>query len=166
MSRAAGLLRERRTRAVHTLDLPAAGEQPALPAIVEPGRRRRALALALAQADPPAPALVRCDVTKVHYRPGKDCRLVISAQFSGGRGADTEQLYFGRLIADADRRPSGGAPRVHTPVRHAPAALPRFGPPSVHLAEWGLWLCAYPNDPELPGLPLLADPARVRARFA
>ena len=143
-------------RALRALDLSDACEIPQLAAIVEPGRLARALGDALAETDPGGPALLRCAVTKVHYRPGKDCRLVISARFRSGRGGE-EQLYFGRLRAAASRERE---------ERRATAAAPRFGPPSLHLAQWDLRLWAYPNDPELPGLALLADPERVRERFA
>ena len=162
MSRPLGALRERAPRAVHALDLPPDCEIPQLAAIVEPGRLARALGEALAQADPSAPAVLRCDVTKVHYRPGKGCRLVIAARFRSGRGGE-EQLYFGRL-----GRPSVGHPvdRGQANGHRAAAATPRFGPPSLHLPGWDLRLWAYPNDPDLPGLPLLADPERVRERFA
>jgi hypothetical protein len=158
VSRASGTLRERGPRAVGALDLPAACDLPQLAAIVEPGRLRRALGDALAHAEPSAPALLDCNVTKLHYRPGKGCRLVITARFRGSRGRSEEQLYFGRLV------PGASAGRHAAP--DAGAARPRFGPPSLHLPEWELKLWAYPNDPELPGLPLLADPERVRARIA
>jgi len=156
MSRALRALRQRAPQAVRALDLPDACEIPQLAAIVEPGRLARALGDALAEADPGAPALLRCAVTKVHYRPGKDCRLVISARFRSGRRGE-EQLYFGRLLAAASRGRED---------RRATADTPRFGPPSLHLAQWDLRLWAYPNDPDLPGLPLLADSERVRERFA
>jgi len=161
MSRALGALRDRAPRAVGSLDLPEACEIPQLAAIVEPGRLTRALGDALAQADPGAPPLLRCSVLKVHYRPGRECRLVISAHFRSGRRT-AEQLYFGKLLA--------GAPSAHengTSTPSAPrAAAPSFGPASLHVADWDLRLWAYPNDPELPGLPLLTDPERVRERFA
>ena len=164
MSRAGGALRDRAHSAVHAVDLPAACDVPQLPAIVEPGRLAHAIGAALAHADPGVPPLVGCDVTKLHYRPGKGCRLVITARFRTGRRAGEEQLYFGHLpAAGRERRPA------HAPDRNgsAPmAAAPRFGPPSLHLADWDLELWAYPNDPELPGLVLLADPERVRARLA
>ena len=172
MSRALGALRDRAPRAVRSLDLPDACELPQLAAIVDPGRLAHVLGDALAQADPAAPALLRCSVTKVHYRPGRECRLVISARFRRGRHGE-EQLYFGRLRVDA---PHVDTPLVVTPLAGARgsvaelsdvpgATAPRFGPASLHLAQWDLRLWAYPNDPELAGLPFLADPERVRARF-
>jgi len=161
MRRANGALRDRAHSAVRAVDLPEACDVPQLPAIVEPGRLADAIGAALAHADPGAPPLVRCGVTKLHYRPGKGCRLVIAARFRSGGRAGEEQLYFGHLpAAGRERRPA------HAPERDGLAAAPRFGPPSLHLADWDLWLWAYPNDPELPGLAALADPERVRARFA
>ena len=173
MSRALGALRDRAPQALRSLDLPEACELPQLASIVQPGSLTRALGDALAQAGPGAPALIRCSVLKLHYRPGRDCRLVISARFRSGRGA-AEQLYFGRLRMDT---PRADTPRVDTPLagargpdaegtRAPRGASPRFGPASLHLADWDLWLWAYPNDPELPGLPLLDDLERVRERFA
>ena len=159
MSRALGALRDRAPRAVRSLDLPDACEIPQLGSIVEPGRLTRALGDALAQADPGAPALLRSSVLKVHYRPGRECRLVISAHFRSGRRT-TEQLYFGKLqVGTPARHENGSAARVVS-------ASPSIGPASLHLADWDLRLWAYPNDPELPGLPLLTDPERVRERFA
>jgi hypothetical protein len=142
---------------VDTLDLPERCDVPQLAAIVEPGRLAHALGLALAHATPQSPALLDCAVTKVHYRPGRGCRLVISARFENGRGRGEEQLYCGRL-------PAGARAAAAAPV--AAAAAPRFGPASLQLEPWDLTLWAYPNDPDLPGLAMLADPLRVRARFA
>ena len=190
MSRALRALRDRAPRAVHALDLPGTCELPQLAAIVEPGRLARALGDALAGAGPGAPVLLRCDVTKVHYRPGRDCRLVISARFRSGRRGE-EQLYFGKLhidkplvdkpLAGARGPVANGQENGHTNGHenghtnghtdghangHASHAAPRFGPASLHLADWDLRLWAYPNDPDLPGLPLLADTDRVLERFA
>jgi aminoglycoside phosphotransferase (APT) family kinase protein len=163
MSGARRALRDRAPRAVRTLDLPEACELPQLAAIVEPGRLTRVLGEALAHATPTSPELLISAVTKLHYRPGKGCRLVISARFGTGRGgAGEEQLYFGRLVTAARKaaRANGDA------ATRDGVAAPRFGPPSLHLADWDLKLWAYPNDPELPGLALLADPERVGARLA
>jgi hypothetical protein len=165
-SSANGALRDRAHSAVHAVDLPEACDVPHLPAIVERGRLAHAIGAALAHSDPGAPPLVRCDVTKLHYRPGKGCRLVIAARFRTGGRTGEEQLYFGHLpAAGRDRRPAH-APGRNGSTPRAEAAAPRFGPPSLHLADWDLELWAYPNDPELPGLAQLADPERVRERFA
>ena len=129
MSRALGALRDRAPRAVGSLDLPEACEIPQLAAIVEPGRLTRALGDALAQADPGAPPLLRCSVLKVHYRPGRECRLVISARFRSGRLGE-EQLYFGKLLAD---KPLAGARgRVANGSHVSGGALPRFGPAATN----------------------------------
>src|SRR5262252_2715964 len=118
-------LRDRAPRAVRSVELPEACELPQLEAIVAPGRLARALQEALAAADPAAPLLQRCTVTKVHYRAGRECRLVISARFRAGRRSE-EQLYFGRLQVGARSVSAHGAGGVSASgARGRPADDPR-----------------------------------------
>src|SRR5215831_400994 len=136
--------------AVSANELPASGEYTQLAMIADPDRLAPALESALAPSG--SPRLLHAAVTKLHYRPGRGCWLVIEARFASARGGSEDQLYFGRLLA------GGGARRELEAGRRAGLTAPRFGPASLYLADWELLLWAYPNDPELPGLALLADP--------
>jgi hypothetical protein len=142
------------------LQLPEPCDYPQLAEIVDRGLLADAIGACLAGAEPVAPALRACAVRKLHYKPRSGCRLVIEARFAAASGRSVEQLYFGRLL------PGDQAVRSFEATDPATLAPPRFGPASLYLPAWQLLLWAYPNDPGLPGLPLLGDARRVLERLA
>jgi len=142
------------------IQLPEPCEYVQLAEIMDDERLAGAIRACLARAGAIGPALRWCAVRKVHYRPRSGCRLVIEARFAPASGRSAEQLYFGLLL------PGDQALRAFEATDPGSLAPPRFGPASLYVPAWRLLLWAYPNDPGLPGLPLLCDARRVRERLA
>ncbi len=101
-----------------------------------------------------------CTVEQVHAKPGGGLRLLFTAHMQTP-GADTPfaQMYFGRLLRERKDETHTAA------LLRARLVAPRFGPPVLFVPEWSLLLWAYPNDPNLAGLPLLLDHAQVLNRM-
>ncbi len=100
-----------------------------------------------------------CKIEQLHYRPGRDCKLLLRAQLSHVNGAHAgEQYYFGWLLtAEAKTK------AYVTQIAQHDLVVPHFGPPVLYIPEWELMLAAYPNDPELPGPSLLSRPEKILA---
>lgn len=100
-----------------------------------------------------------CKIEQLHYRPGRDCKLLIRARLTPVRDDHAgEQLYFGWLLT-CD-------PKTKEYVTHVAArelAMPAYGPPMLYIPEWELMLAAYPNDPELAGPALMSDDEKILA---
>ena len=137
--------------------LPRTHEFPQLAAISDPEGLAAVLVHALTGA--PAqdvPRFAWCTIEELHYRRGKQCRLLLRAGVQDpGSGAAREQLFFGRLY------PPGRL--LATRDRAAPAWLvqPERGPAAFSVTTLRLELWAYPNDPDLPGLPAMLDRERM-----
>jgi hypothetical protein len=107
----------------------------------------------------------RVDVTRVYYKPGErgECRLQLRAAIQDRRGARVgDQLYCGQIWPEPTLQARAASARSQVLVP------PAFGEPLALLDDWNLLLWAFPNDPELPALVELSQPAklveRVRAR--
>jgi tRNA A-37 threonylcarbamoyl transferase component Bud32 len=100
-----------------------------------------------------------CKIEQLHYRPGRDCKLLLRARLAPAEETQVEeQLYFGWLLT-ADPKTQAFV----TGIVENDLATPGFGPPMLYIPEWALMLAAYPNDPDLPGPALLSRPEKVLA---
>lgn len=95
---------------------------------------------------------------RVYYKPGRSCRLTFHAKIRGRDGRKGEQLYYGKILPEP--KPASVFRRALR--RHL--TPPEFGCAVAHVAELGMVVWAYPNDPNLPGLSLLADRDAVAER--
>jgi thiamine kinase-like enzyme len=98
-----------------------------------------------------------CKIEQLHYRPGGGCKISLKAYIGRDDRYLGEQIYMGMLV-DGERRTVEKI-QERTALRHL--AKPMFGPPLVYVPEWALFLWAYPNDPNLPGLALMVSPEKV-----
>ncbi len=82
--------------------------------------------------------------------------MTLRLRIASTGGRQEEILYFGWL-------PRVWEERHQVLARFDPKAMvpPLWGPPQIIIPEWELILWAFPNDPDLPGLPFLADNAAV-----
>ncbi len=100
-----------------------------------------------------------CKIDELNYKPGGACRIILTARIRRPNADESDQqVYFGRLLQprNAQRLPALLDQKNLTP--------PRFGPPVLYIPEWSFILWAYPNDPRLPGLALMANSERMLAR--
>jgi ABC-type multidrug transport system fused ATPase/permease subunit len=103
----------------------------------------------------------RCTVEQLHYHPGQGCRLLVGATIRARDArASEEQVFFCQLFAPDQAR------AVYESSDRTNLAPPRFGPPILYIPEWAMVLWAYPNDPDLPGLPVMMNARAVRERLA
>lgn len=96
-------------------------------------------------------------VKRIYYKPGRSCRLTFEAKIRTASGARGEQFYYGKIVAEP--KPAS----LFRRAQQTHLVAPRFGPPVALLADLGMVVWAYPNDPNLPGLALLADRDAVKA---
>ncbi len=102
-----------------------------------------------------------CKIEQLHYRPGRDCKLLLRAHLTHvDDGHPDDQLYFGWLLTSDPKTKA-----YVTQIAQHDFAAPHYGPPLLYIPEWELMLAAYPNDPELPGPALLSHPEKVLARM-
>lgn len=102
-----------------------------------------------------------CKIEQLHYRPGRDCKLLLRARLSHLDEAQAEeQLYFGWLLTSDPKTKA-----YVTQLAQQDCSAPNFGPPLLYIPEWEMMLAAYPNDPELPGPALMSQPEKILARM-
>lgn len=132
-------------------------EFPQLFEIVEPPKLAAKLQEHLAAASAGL-EVESCKIDELNYKPGGGCRLAFTASIHNLRdGEHYRQAYFGRLLQAHDQQRLAGF------LEQKNLTPPRFGPAMIHMPEWELLLWAYPNDPRLPGLAVLADTEKVLA---
>ncbi len=100
-----------------------------------------------------------CGINELYYKPGHNCRMVLSAKLhrqnspqSGG------QVFFGKLFHS-----SQCAQEVFDSLNRENLVQPEFGSAVVYIPEWQMIIWAHPNDPNLPGLPVMIDAKRILA---
>ncbi len=99
--------------------------------------------------------ITKSHLEQVRFDKGR-CRILLMSEMKDFiTGEIHEQLYFGRLFPSLESLEN--ALSRFTEKRVEPA----YGPAAITIPEWSIRLWAYPNDPNLPGLPLLADANRV-----
>ncbi len=98
-----------------------------------------------------------CKIAQLHYRPGGGCKISLKAYLGRDGEYLGEQIYMG-MIAAGDRR---SLEAIHERTAQRQLVPPHFGPPLIFIPEWELFLWAYPNDPNLPGLAVMVSPEKV-----
>jgi hypothetical protein len=99
-----------------------------------------------------------CAIDQLRYKPGGDCRILLTANI-GRRNDETtaQQIFFGKLFR------SQRGKELFDSCDQSKLATPRFGPAMLYIAEWEMVLWAYPNDPNLPGLSAMVDAEKILA---
>jgi aminoglycoside phosphotransferase (APT) family kinase protein len=98
-----------------------------------------------------------CVIDRLYYSPDGGCRILFTADIRR-RHEIGRQVFFGKLFR------SQSAQAVFNALERNNLAPPKFGPAVAYIPEWEMILWAYPNDPDLPGLALMADAKKILAR--
>jgi len=94
-----------------------------------------------------------CRIDQVRHKPGGALQLRFTAAIRGRNAVHPyQQPYIGWPL----KRENG-----HTRLNPENIEQPRFGPAVIEVPEWGMMFWAYPNDPRLPGLALMANNEKV-----
>jgi thiamine kinase-like enzyme len=97
-----------------------------------------------------------CGISDLHYKPGKACRFLLTANLRRRTHHEiAQQLFFG-VLSRKQKKPKALLDQTNL-------LPPRFGLPVIYIPEWEMVLWAYPNDPNLPGLALMSDAEKVLA---
>ena len=119
-------------------------EFPQLCDIVDPGKLAPKLQRCL--ADPGAAEVIEveeCALDELHYKPGCNCRMVLSAKFHRQHdNASTQQIFYGKLF-----RSHSAASEAFNAIQAADLTPPPFGQAVIYVPEWEMVLWSYPNDP-------------------
>lgn len=100
-----------------------------------------------------------CKLEQLHYRPGRDCKMLLRADLAHANGEHVgEQYYFGWLLT-SDPKTKAYAQQI----AQRELVAPSYGPGVLFIPEWELMLAAYPNDPELWGPALMSRPEKILA---
>jgi thiamine kinase-like enzyme len=140
-------------------DIPADCEFPQLQDILTPGRLTEKLQQVLGvHSESHAIAIEGCSVDRLYYKSGENCRLLLTAYVRHRATQELDrQILFGTLF-----RPSRSQ-RAYAALDTTRFATPKCGPAVMHLPEWEMILWAYPNDPHVPGVGVLADATTICA---
>lgn len=140
---------------IEQLSVPETSRFPQLREILDTRRLAQVLQQHIWAAPPAADQHIReCKVKRIYYQPGEECRIIINVNIGGGV---ERQLYFGKIINGSNIRATFDA------LDQQQLAAPAFGRPIIYIPEWEMILWAYPNDPDLPGLPALVDDDKILA---
>lgn len=95
-------------------------------------------------------------IKRVYYKPDDECRITLTAKFQS-RTAQKErvQLFFGKLF------PAKNGAQIYRTIDPDRLIPPPCGPAVTYIPVWDMILWAYPNDPDLTGLPILLDNDKV-----
>jgi hypothetical protein len=100
-----------------------------------------------------------CVIDDLYYKPDYNCRMVLRAKLHRQYNRESDQqIFFGKLFHSQN-----AAKEALDSINHEDLTQPKFGPAVTYVPEWEMVLWAYPNDPNLPGLPLMVDTERVLA---
>lgn len=140
---------------IEQISVPETSRFPQLREILDTRQLAQVLQRHIWVAPPAADQQVReCNIKRVYYQPGEECRIIINVDI--GSGID-RQLYFGKIINGSNIRD------IYDALDQQQLAAPAFGRPIIYIPEWEMILWAYPNDPDLPGLPVLVDDEKILA---
>ena len=137
-------------------ELAAAGEFPQIAEMADPARAARVMGERLAAAGAGV-SREACVLEQLHYKPGASCTVVLRARLVRPGEAPSDQLFHGRVHAD----PEALARERERAAADATLVRPERAPAWLEVPAWRLLLYAFPNDPKLPGLASMADPAAL-----
>jgi len=117
------------------------------------------------RAHGPAPRVRACEVEEVYYRPGRHCGVLYRLRLEAPDTTVHDEWLYGRMLPRELLRERHE--KAHDAVVAAGAsALVRSALEPVSLwDDPGMIVWTFPNDPKLPGLRAMADPAHARERF-
>jgi hypothetical protein len=141
---------------------PADARREAVRAATDP-ERVRALLQAVLDRSGSADRVESLSVQRLFYLPGVDFTVVYSATLRRG-GQLEPAMLFGNIRYEDDA--AALVAKSERKVAKGKFLAPRFGQPAYHLADLGMVLWTWPNDPKLKTLPAQFDAARVRAVLA
>jgi aminoglycoside phosphotransferase (APT) family kinase protein len=139
---------------------------PRLAAALDPAGMARRFAEGFAdRARGPAPCVLACEVEEVYYRPGRHCGILYRLQLNGGDAPVRDEWLYARMLPRELLR-ERYEKALGVVVAAGASALVRSSLDPVSLwDEPGMIVWTFPNDPKLPGLRAVADPARARGRL-
>ncbi len=95
-------------------------------------------------------------IQRVYYKPDDECRITLRAKIrSRTEPQEREQLYFGKLF------PAQNGAQIYRKIDADRLIAPPCGPAVTYIPVWDMIIWAYPNDPDLSGLPILLDNDKV-----
>ncbi len=139
-------------------NIPAECELPQLHEIVDDKKLSDKIEYHLSITGSNITKITDCKINHLYYKPGGDCRLLLTANFQQpGNGSNVQQLFFGRVFQP------GQAKKEFEYLRLEELSPPQYGPPAMLIPEWETVLWAFPNDPKLPGLSQLINTEKTLA---
>jgi hypothetical protein len=98
----------------------------------------------------------KCAIERIQHKKNKRCRILFRITMSKENGRQIDQWFFGKLV-------KSGQARHQFEEALASDHLANGEWPAVILwNDWDFIVWAFPNDPEMPGLRIAADPDVVR----
>jgi hypothetical protein len=140
---------------------------PRLAQALDPAGMARRFAEGFAErARGPAPHVHACDVEEVYYRPGRHCGILYRLRLNGHDAPVRDEWLYARLLPRERQRERFEKALEQVVAAGASALVSTALEPVSLWDDLGMIVWTFPNDPKLPGLRAMADPARVRRRWA
>ncbi|MFQ5627330.1 MAG: hypothetical protein ACE5I1_01110 [bacterium] len=98
-----------------------------------------------------------CTIERIQHKKGKRCRVLYRLRMSNGNGINSDQWFYGKLV-----KPGQAANQFRLALASEYLANGEW-PAVSHWEDWDFILWAFPNDPDMPGLRIAADPDYVRS---
>ena len=136
---------------------------PQLAAALDPAGMTRRFASGFAErALGPGPRVSACEVEEVYHRPGHHCGILYRLRLDGAGGVDRDDWLYARMLPreilrDRYEKALGAVVAAGASALVSTALDPVSLWEDLEMIVW-----AFPNDPKLPGLRAMADPASVR----
>ena len=139
---------------------------PRLAAALDPAGMTRRFANGFAErALGPAPRVRACEVEEVYHRAGHHCGILYRLRLEGAGGADRDEWLYARMLPREILRERFDKALGAIVAAGASALVSTALDPVSLWEDLDMIVWAFPNDPKLPGLRAMADPARVRGEL-
>ena len=100
--------------------------------------------------------LVQVKVGRFTYKPGRNARFAYRIKLlDRKRGVAAKHVVHGRM------EPPEESAHTYRKMQRQAWAQPEYGPALVHFEDLGIVLWGFPNDPKLPGIDQVAQPAAM-----